>query len=182
MSNTSTILRRPRLGLDLDSTLNTLDEAWCDWILKNHDPEFTLDKWKSWRIHQHTPAGPAVYDFLHIPGVFSKLGVREGAVEVTQRLAKHADLYVITASANPIAVPEKVEWLKKHFPHIPEKNHVFTESKHIVNVDVLVDDGAHNAEGFEGRFILFDQPWNRWASNLRRAVGWKGVAEVLHLK
>jgi 5'(3')-deoxyribonucleotidase len=173
------MIPRKSIGIDLDSTLNELDHAWCAWIRESLDPEFTLDKWLSW--NNHTPAGKAIYAFLDIPGVFEAMDVREDAVAVTERLANHHELFVISASVNPNCIPEKHRWLTRHFPHIPATNYVFTDAKHLFGVDLLIDDGAHNVRGHEGKFLLLDQPWNR-DNDLARARGWKEVESYLEAR
>jgi len=175
-------LRKPEfvgktLGIDLDSVLNHLDLAWLEWI-KIHDPGFSMEKWLSWNVHEHTTAGHKVYDYLSVPGVFNTLQVQAEAVRVTQRLAEHHKLVVITAFL-AATCDDKAKWLHRHFPHIlpnlayPD-NLIFCNRKHMVRVDAHIDDGAHNFDGFDCVPLLFDAPWNRH-SPIPRVSGWLGV-------
>jgi 5'(3')-deoxyribonucleotidase len=93
-------------------------------------------------------------------------------------MAEHYDLYAVTATQNTAMIPDKAQWLAKYFPHIPEKNYIFCFAKHLIGTDILIDDGAHNAKGFKGKFLLFDQPWNR-DCRLTRVKGWQGVKAEL---
>lgn len=166
-----------KIGFDIDSTLNTLDEAWCAWIMANHDPDFTLDRWLSWDIHKLTPAGPKVFDFLKIPGVFRHCGVRNGARELLARLARDDHELFAVSSCDPVATwPEKYEWLEEHFPMIPKQNRIACSRKGLLKLDILVDDGPHNFAGFDGLPIIFDQPWNRQYAGAR-AHSFDGVRQ-----
>ncbi len=166
-----------RIGCDLDSVLNHLDRAWVEWVQNNHDPEFKIEKWVSWDLHKHAKGGQKLYSFLDDPKNFSILEVQEDAVRVTKKLAKYHDLFVVSTCTNFIACAAKAAWLKKYFPHISQKNIVFTARKDIIRVDVLIDDGEHNFKNFEGIPILYDSPWNTHAKHLdkNRLKGWKAI-------
>jgi len=176
------IIRPKRIGIDLDQTLNRLGHKWIKWIQDTHDPEFTMEKWTSFAIHELLPCGDAVYDFLKLPGAFRDLGVEEDAQRVTERLHRAGhEIFVVTAYI-PEAVMDKCGWLREFFPHIDKDHVIFCNKKHMVNVDVLIDDGLHNAHGFRGAFIVFDQPWNRDGSAMPRARGWKEVEAMLEIR
>jgi 5'(3')-deoxyribonucleotidase len=158
-----------KIGFDLDNVLNCLEQPWADWIVANHDPNMTVDNWSQWHLHEISPAGKAVYDFLKLPGVFRELPVRPDAVEVTKRLqGRGHELFVISACGiNPEVWPDKIAWLQQHFPHIALKNLIACERKGMIGVDCLVDDGPHNLADFPGTKIVFDHPWNRDVKVLR---------------
>lgn len=169
-------IKPKKIGIDLDSTLNRLDVAWEAWIKATHDPDFSIDKWLSWGLHEHTTAGAKVYDYLDIPGMFDTLDVQPEAVRVTQRLAEAHQLYIITAF-RPDTCPAKANWVHRHFPHIvPDlsypNNLIFCNKKHLVKVDIHIDDGAHNFADFDCIPLLFDAPWNRTSQIPNRLNGW----------
>lgn len=166
------------IGIDLDSTLNTLDKSWAAWIQENHDPEFTLDKWTSWHIHTLTPAGEKVYEFIDEADVFANLDVEPGAIEATQALL-HAghDLVVISALyRNGNVMKDKADWVMRNFPHIGGVTNIFFATrKDLITVDVLIDDGPHNILKTKARGVVFDKPWNRHEelSKFNRIYGWE---------
>ncbi len=171
-------MRPSSIGIDLDSTLNHLDKAWLKWIQETHDPEFTREKWLGWGVHEYARGGPALYDFLTQDGVFYDLEVQAEAQRVTERLVDVGhDVYVVTAFV-PEACWDKSRWVRRHFPHIHEDHLIFCNKKHLLNLDVLIDDGLHNATGFGGRFLIYDQPWNQPGSH-ERVRGWKEVEQWL---
>lgn len=164
-----------RIGIDIDSTLNTLDEAWCEWIIKTHDPSFSLSKWTEWSVNKLTTAGTKAFDFLSIPGSFRYLGVRDGAKEAVKRLEDSGHELFVVSSCDPArSWGEKHDWVREHFNSIPKHNLIACSRKGLLKLDVLIDDGPHNFKDFDGRGIIFDQPWNRHYAG-ERILGWGDI-------
>jgi 5'(3')-deoxyribonucleotidase len=170
-----------KIGIDLDSVLNALEAPWEKWIQEHIDPKFGIEQWTTWGIQDLL--GEKVFDYLEIPGTFRNLPVRSGAQNAVQQLldAGH-DIYVITAclESSPAMggiIQDKLEWLQEHFPQICPTRIVFTSQKHLVNVDLLIDDGPHNIEAFPNQTIVFDAPWNKTLTAYKRAHTWEEVME-----
>jgi 5'(3')-deoxyribonucleotidase len=155
-----------KIGIDLDCTLNCLDAIWDSWI-KDRDPAFDPNEPRSWDIHKHTVIGERCYEFLRIPSIFRNLPAREGAVENTKILTDRGhELYVVSASI-PDCWKDKCDWIAEHFPHIPQRRYIATETKSILKLDLLIDDGAHNLFAFGNSGIAYDRPWNKEWQGLR---------------
>ena len=78
--------------------------------------------------------------------------------------------------------PEKYEWLQEHFEFVDLRKAVFfCSEKHLINVDVLIDDCFANIENraMHQIGILYDQPWNHLNNFVNRAKGWEGVMAIL---
>lgn len=168
-----------KIGIDIDSTLNTLEQSWSSWIVRNLDPAFTLDKWLDWNINKLTPAGEKVYEFLSIPGMFRGLGVREGAIAVSRQLDREGHELFVVSSCDPASSwADKFDWVEEHFPFIKKKNRIASSRKGLLKLDMLVDDGPHNFEDFTGAAVVFDQPWNRQYGG-HRAYNWIDVYNLV---
>lgn len=55
----------------------------------------------------------------------------------------------------------KIKWIKKHFPFINTRNVIYCGYKWLLKGDYLIEDNAHQLEGFFGKKILIDYPYNR---------------------
>ena len=172
-----------RIGIDLDSVLNDLEDGWSRWIMEHHDPLMHWSNWNQWEISELTPAGEAVYEFLKIPGAFQECLPRGHAVEVVKRLILQGhELFVVSSCTDTAREwPEKVAWLRKYFPEIPASNYIACSRKGLLRLDILVDDGLHNFEGFEGKGIVFDQPWNQQDVVLHRAYNWPQIERFVEI-
>src|SRR4051812_42062850 len=105
------------IGIDIDSTLNTLEHAWSAWIGKiKGDPTFDKAQFTHWNVHETSGLGHLVYDFLRIDGMFEGLDVQPGARAVVAAIAEAGHkLYPISSIIGHDYV-EKKRWLAKHFP------------------------------------------------------------------
>lgn len=174
-----------RIWLDQDSVLYDLHDPW----LKQHNTEYPDHQMKK-EDHIHWDASKPCKDngcnadiykyFLH-PKTWLEGGVIECADFITQEWyeEKIADLGIITTAANAMSIPYKVEWLQHYFPHITDilvshKAHL----KHLLRGDILIDDGPHNLEHWQGIGILFTQPWNE-SENRLRANNWDEVDSLV---
>ena len=168
-----------RIGIDVDDTLNALSIPWAKWIQANHDPEFSLEKWTDWDLLKCTKAGEEIYEYLRLPGTFFHVPVRQNAQRVTARLAAQHDIYLITAFHHfDHGLKDKCQWINTFFPHISPKRVIYCNEKSLVSVDVLIDDGAHNFNGFNGFPILMERNWNKQANIPTKARTWEDVEKV----
>jgi len=173
------------IGIDMDSVLNDLDVAWTAWIREKYDLTFTRDKMTTWITDDDFPQIPCkVTDFFHIPGIFGTFNPQPGSIAVTKQLTQDGHQLFVVTSAHYLWWADKGLWLRKHFPHIPSHNYITTYQKHLLNLDVLVDDGLHNLVAFRGHKIIFDAPWNRRVpdelkGNTRRALDWSDVQRII---
>jgi 5'(3')-deoxyribonucleotidase len=179
-----------KIGIDIDSTLNDLELAWCAWIRDvGGDPFWGIERHVSWDLHKLHPMGRHVFDFLRMRGSLRNLNPRPLAQQVTAELAAAGhELFAVSSNVHAENWVEKCEWLDEHFPVIDPKHRVSTYNKGIMRLDVLIDDGPHNFMGFDGRCLLFDQPWNRsdeamatsgQPGRLRRVIDWMEIKKVL---
>jgi 5'-nucleotidase len=149
------------IAIDLDSTLNTLDEDWTAELSKRYNCNVTKADMKNWNANTWKPEGcHNVYEVLSEPGWFDSLGVQPHSQEVVQWLSERYDIYIATAYS-PNTCMDKTNWLKRNFPMINPKNIIFINPKHLLNTDYLIDDGPHNIVDFKQKGILVDAPWNQ---------------------
>jgi 5'(3')-deoxyribonucleotidase len=177
------------IGIDLDSCLNTLDEAWCKWIQATIDPTFTIQKWTQWGVHNlvKTPDGKPnlrVYDFVYLRGAFANLDVQPGAQEVVACLERDGHSLHLVSNSHPEVIAEKHKWIEKFFGDTALADHnkqIWTGCKSAVKLDVLIDDGMHNFVGFPGEKIVMLKPWNQAEAlatyGYRVKSDWPGVTD-----
>jgi len=94
-----------------------------------------------------------------------------GAIDAITKLHKLNEIVIVTYQPTYLQKVWTLEWLSEHFRDMYESL-VFTKRKSLVRVDVLIDDGPHNFEGFMGKAILFSQPWNQNEDRYTRIYGW----------
>ena len=168
---------RKKIGIDLDSTLNNLNEVWLDRYNKDYNDN--LKEFERWDATYgiKPECGVKIYDYLKEPGFFYNLDIRPNAKRVVDLLSKKYDLYIVTAYQAPTCV-DKTNWIAKHLPSIDCRNIIFCNNKSVLNLDYLIDDGPHNILGFKQRGIIFDMLYNRHIklnATRDRVKGWNEI-------
>ena len=161
------------VAIDLDTTLNTLNDDWIKLYNEDFNDNLTSQDFTDWDMTKFVKpeCGKLIYDYLKIPGFFRNLGVQQNAQQVTEWMAKEFDLYIATAYV-PEACLDKCKWVDEHFPHIGSSKVIFINDKNKLNADYLIDDGPHNIEAFKGIGMIFDQPYNRHIEGKLRVYDW----------
>lgn len=103
----------------------------------------------------------ALKRFDNEKGFFAKLGAYVG-IENVNELAKEGNVFVISASPNAQADADKMVWLSKYLPNIPQENITLCrvgenkaqiiENKYNINIDnncLLLDDYTKNLTEWE---------------------------------
>jgi len=178
------MVRKKRILIDLDDTLNRLVTKWLSVYNKEFNDSLCKEDILSWDIVSYVKPEAKDHFFKYVvePDFFLDMDVQPNAIEVTKKLAENYELFVVTAYS-PEACLSKHRWLRENFPHIPEQNILFCKSKGIIRADFMIDDGLHNIEDFvkanpNGIPIVFDAPWNRnVGGKYVRAKDWQEVWE-----
>lgn len=181
-------MKKLSIAVDLDSTLNNLDEHW---ILRDYNQMYndnlTAEDMVRWETHTYVKpeCGEKVYEILAQPGYFRNLGLKDPwTKESFQWLYENFDVYIVS-SCHPETVADKVAWVKEHFPWFDEKRFVACHHKGLICADLLIDDGPHNVIAFKQESLLVDAAYNRhisgWEHNFKRVANWKEIREHLQM-
>lgn len=109
---------------------------------------------------------------------FQTMQPHEGSQKVLEQLNKKYDLFIVSAAMEfPQSLPEKLKWLREHFPFLHWKQIVFCGSKAVVHGDYMIDDLAYNLETFSGEKFLFSAPHNLHINTFQRLNNWKETGE-----
>lgn len=154
-----------KIGIDLDTTLNNLEEKWVKEYNKDyHDNLKEFDRWDTENTVK-PECGTKIFDYLHKPGFFRDLEIKPNAKNVVDFLSEHYELYIVTAYS-PDTCLDKANWVKDKDIAIDQRNIIFINNKNLLKLDYLIDDGPHNIENFKnGTPIIFDMPYNRYLNS-----------------
>ena len=119
-----------------------------------------------------------VAQFPYRKNFFRTMAVNDNCVEVMQELNRKYEVFIVSAAMEfPQSLPEKLLWLKEHFPFLHWKQLVFCGSKAVVHGDFMIDDLVHNLETFEGERFIYTAPHNTHLNHFRRLNNWKEVGD-----
>ncbi len=157
---------RLRVGLDVDDTLYECNSYALSIINKRYpdDEPITLNEITGWgRYGRRADERIALYSD---PEFVATQPIIPGAQRFVRELAKHCDVFFITAVPAE-CMSARAERLIKDFPEVPPQNIVIGTRKEIMQLDILLDDGAHNISKSKAAYpVLFRKAWNAHLSGL----------------
>lgn len=150
--------------IDMDDVLEQLVVGWVEYINEKYgisaDPEDVTD----WNMALAFPTltSDQVYGVLSEDDLWDHVRPMPGAVDAVRRLVEEGhQVYIVTASGYQTLRAKMDRVLFRYFPFLTWDQVIITTNKHLVQGDVLVDDGPHNLTGGSYRKILFDARHNR---------------------
>ncbi|HVO20975.1 MAG TPA: hypothetical protein VMU15_17060 [Anaeromyxobacter sp.] len=170
-----------RIAIDMDDVLADTLGALLDWTHRRLGIRLTRADLHGRGLEAALGPGPAaaVEELLCEGSFFGDLPLISGAVEVVRELARHEEIFVVSAATPfPGSFTPKLRWLQRHFPFVPASHVVFCGDKAIIDADDLIDDNAHIFPRFRGRGILFDAPHNANVEGFLRVRSWQEVARL----
>ena len=157
---------RLRIGLDVDDTLYACNAYALDLLKEKYgnDPVLELNHIHSWGLQGDRSDERLQY--FQSPEFVRSQPIFPGAQKFVRELCKFADVFFITA-VPPQCMSARAERLAADFPEVPTGNLFFGSRKEIVNLDILLDDAAHNISSSQASYpVLMRRPWNTDLSGL----------------
>jgi len=161
-----------KLGIDMDnvlvdfigSALPRIEQLWGVYVEYENILEPKIEAAINDELI-HPVSGEALCTALFQPGFFASMLPRVGAVEALKRLVQQGHEIIIVTRAHMTAghvVQEKAVWLAQHLKGIDYQLVVVGSggTKHMINVDVLVDDEPGNLEHPTAVSVCAVHPWN----------------------
>ena len=119
-------------------------------------------------------------------GFFANLGAYKG-IDIVDKLARLGNIYIISASPNEQADKDKMQWIEKYLPNVPQENITLCrlgenkakiiENKYNFKIDkncYLLDDYTKNLTDWEQVGRIGIKILTHCADNSRKL--WKGLA------
>jgi len=169
------------IAIDMDDTIAKLVHDWIQTVNEYEGENVLMEDITCWNIDKYFKCKSKVYSYLNYD-LFRNLPVIEESQRVIKELMNHYEVFIVTsATSYPDTLKAKVDWLEEHFSFISPNNIVLCGSKRIIKADIMIDDGVHNLETFDGMKILFDAPHNRDNKDERfsRVANWNQIEKLL---
>jgi 5'(3')-deoxyribonucleotidase len=165
------------IAADSDGCLADLVHKMLQICNQEHGTAFTHEDITDFNFKTCIPQyADYFFSLFERPGFFRDLPLLPDAQAVIRQLIADGHFVEIATAPpstkrngvkiiSPEAAFDKVLWFADHFPEI-ENRVTLTTCKHLLKVDLLIDDHHTNIERFcahhpEGLGFLVNQPWNR---------------------
>lgn len=178
-----------RVYIDMDGVIVNLISGWIPYLNKitgknlSHGDIDIRSVEKKFGVSHYIAGKP-----LREKMFWESLPPYPGAVEAVKRIHNLGiEIYVSTTpfTTSPSCCWGKKKWFENHLYFLPYNRLIFIYDKYLLDGDAIIDDKPENIIKFNGRRILWDQPWNRnlnsdvlpqWFS---RAHNWREVESLL---
>ena len=173
--------KKPRLAIDMDEVIADPLAKFIELYRRDYGIEIGPEIEPGKELYELVPEhiNRKWYDYINEKGFFRDLQVMPDSQTVIKELQKLYDVYIVSAAMEfPNSLPDKLEWLKEHFPFIGWQNIMFCGNK-IIDADILIDDRIRNFGTFKGRKILYTSPHNLHITEYERVNNWQEVANLL---
>lgn len=176
-------MARKRILIDIDSVIADLVPEWLNLYNTDYNDFVKVEQITEWDMTKFVKpeCGTKIYDYLHYIHLYDRVRPIDGAISSIHWLRQHDyDVRFVTSGVQPA----KIEWLgnhglliNEHFLFSPDV--IVAHDKSIIKADIMIDDNIKNCENFQGKSILFAQPWNDVMSNFFRASSWPDIIQYL---
>lgn len=169
---------RLRIGLDVDDILYECNSYALELLKEKYgdDPVFDLNHINTWGLLGDK--SDERIEFFSDPEFVKAQPMFPGAQKFVRELCKIADVFFITA-VPPACMSARAERLAADFPEVPKGNILIGTRKDIVNLDILLDDAAHNISSSQASYpVLMRRPWNTDLSGL---LSVNSFSDFIHL-
>jgi 5'-nucleotidase len=171
------------IGVDIDETIAEMlskilplyNAKYSDTLEESHIHNYNLSPFIN-------PMCNNIFEEFLDDKLIMSMDVMEGAVEVLSTIAKHHDVYFVTAG-HPYTIRARDDWLERKFPFYRSSNLIVCREKQLLNLNVMIDDYENNLIGGMYAKILMTRNWNKQfaaeAFGIKRIFGWREVPAII---
>lgn len=175
------------IGVDFDNVMNELLETWCEYLNKKVTPEHMRD-WHDitdWNMINNYPTLDefTVFSVLRDATFWFDVRPKLDAIKKLECLQQRGHQIVVITAAPVDTVSVKCNMcLFRHFPYISWKDVIITSQKHLIDVDVLIDDYPENLRNCKNttRCLLYKEKYNEYAwQDFECVNNWAEIANII---
>ena len=158
---------RTKIGLDWDDVISPFVRHAAAVHNMDHPNGLQIkeDDIKSWG-KDGSPAIEAIYPYYNDERSYNMQTVTKEAVEFIRKLQEIADVYIVTA-VGPQFMSLRAKQIFQSIPDFPADHILMGAAKHLVKLDIHLDDGPHNILKSGATYpVLFRKPWNQKLSGV----------------
>ena len=169
---------RLRIGLDVDDVLYECNSYALDLLKEKYgdDPALDVNSIRSWGLQGNI--SDERIKFFSSPDFVRNQPMFKGAQRFVRELSAFSEVFFVT-SVPPECMTARAKRLMEDFPEVPSGNILIGTRKDVVNLDILLDDAAHNISSSQASYpVLMRRPWN---SSLSGLLSVNSYSDFVHL-
>lgn len=153
------------IGVDVDEVCADLLTEWVRRYNAYFNDTLRVQDITEWDMTKvvKSHVGTRIYDILHEPGLYSRVRPIDGAKLGVDLIRGMGHRVIFVSACVPGTVDAKLAWLIE-WGFLTKaqagKDFICAYDKHLIGVDMLIDDRLENVESFPGPAILVTMPHN----------------------
>lgn len=163
--------------MDMDDTTVDFQTALIERYNERTGEGVTPEQFLSWEMTDYVQQPELLVSIFMEPGFFLDLKPIPGALEAVRevhelgqsqkRISEKAEVVFLSSPCSPHCAMEKMLWLKKYAPWLPQDNLILGRKKHMVKGNILVDDARHFAARYKkfwptAKIVGIEYPHNQY--------------------
>lgn len=168
-----------KIGIDVDDVLYKCSEYVCKCINRDYpsDNPIKTEDFIKWG-YATNPLYTHMYEYFESDDFTYNQPIYEGAKEFINKLNEIAEVFIVTA-VNYKVMSTRAKRLVEDF-NIDPSHLIIGSRKDLVQLDIMLDDAAHNILESNARFpILFRRPWNKYLTGILSVHSYNEVLEIV---
>lgn len=181
------------VGIDIDDTMTNHCSAWFqvynEYFKKENVEDLKLEDAYKWSFYDDWDKEERDHLMMALTSrtsdYYKHLEILPDVNDVISKIINSDNTVVIISATSKDMQEEKKKWLLERIPSINEDDIIFTTNKHLINVDVMIDDNLESAKFFPCPYLLYRRPWNtnrpsyEYSDNIVNVGSWKDIERVL---
>lgn len=167
---------------DVDDTVASLVETWIKLYnvdFKDNIKKSDIVAWDIGSFIKNPNNRQYLYEYIEDPTIYDKIKPIKDSLWGINKL-KNMGYRVVFATASTIgASGRKYRWLKDYGFIDSKSDYIECYDKNLVRGDYIIDDRFDNVINFQGKGILYSQPWNLKDNWNMRCNNWKEVINLI---
>lgn len=153
------MVKKLSIAIDFDDTIGINNQLAIEKYNQEFGTNYTINDIKHWN-DKEDPTLEYRIKCYNDPEFVSQQVPYPGAQKFIKKLCKIADVYIASA-VPPQCMTARAMSIKKLFPEIKDDHIILGSSKHIYDIDILLDDASHNIKDSIATYpVLIRRPWN----------------------
>lgn len=175
------------IACDVDNVLNNLQDTVINLFNQRYHTEYVIDDFHDYDISNTLSSENAAImkEMYSEFGIYDQVKPLKLAQKGLETLVRSGHLVYLVTDAIPSTFYEKVEWLHRYYPFIPESNIISMKHKQLFKCDVMIEDNLDNLlNGHHYERICLDYEWNRNVSDyiygIYRCHNWNEIVTAVN--
>lgn len=176
-----------KIAIDFDCTLFPTVESVIEVYNRRYNDNISIDQLTKYSLYDSLDKDVAdkMFDIFRDKETYENLKPYEYAVEAVKQLVNKGHEIFIATATDIASIGWKANLLQKYFPFIPKNNLIRINHKHLLKVDIIIDDYLVNLTDSSAEKICFNHVWNRDKDidkkyNIHRVYAWNDVLDIIN--